>query len=71
MSIKHERMEPGDVTRTQIHRLGCFIWRVELGGFAVFGPNSSADSLHHALTLAEKSNENATEPGSTTLEMQT
>lgn len=48
------RMQPGDVTRTQIHHLGCFLWCCD-GGFAVIGPRSSAKSLHHALTEAAQS----------------
>lgn len=48
------QMDVGDVTRTQIHHLGCFLWRQD-SGFAVIGPRSSAKSLHHALTTAAKS----------------
>jgi len=44
----------GGVTRTQIHHLGCFLWR-QKDGFAVLGPRSSAASLHHALLQAAQS----------------
>lgn len=49
------QMKTGDVTRTQIHHLGCFLWRIEQGGFAVLGPRSSAGSLYHAITGVAKS----------------
>lgn len=48
------RMTEGAVTRTQIHHLGCFLWR-QKDGFAVIGPRSSAASLHHALMQAAQS----------------
>ncbi len=47
-------MKAGDVTRTQIHHMGCFLWRQD-AGFTVIGPRSSAKSLHHALITAAQS----------------
>ncbi len=47
-------MAEGAATRTQIHHLGCFLWR-QKDGFAVIGPRSSAASLHHALMQAAQS----------------
>lgn len=49
-------MEQGDVTRTQLEHLGCFlICRAAGTHFSVLGPRSSAGSLHHALITATKS----------------
>ncbi|WP_417588075.1 sarcosine oxidase subunit gamma [Pararhodobacter oceanensis] len=43
-------MVAGDVTRTRLEHLGCFlICRVAGGHFSVLGPRSAAGSLHHAL----------------------
>lgn len=47
-------MASGAVTRSQIHHLGCFVWRQQ-NGFSVIGPRSSAGSLHHALMQAAQS----------------
>ncbi|PVH30208.1 sarcosine oxidase subunit gamma [Pararhodobacter oceanensis] len=45
-----ERMAGGDVTRTRLEHLGCFlICRASGAHFSVLGPRSAAGSLHHAL----------------------
>jgi sarcosine oxidase subunit gamma len=50
------RMKTGDVTRTGIEHLGCFlICRATAETFSVIGPRSSAGSLHHALVAAATS----------------
>jgi len=49
-------MAQGQVTRTRLEHLGCFlICRTKNSHFSVFGPRSSAGSLHHALTVAATS----------------
>lgn len=49
-------MQAGDVVRTQLEHLGCFVWCTETNGsFAVICPRSSAGSLHHALVTAARS----------------
>lgn len=45
-------MEPGAVTRSAIHHLGCLVHRRNTDGFSVFGPRASATSLHHAIVTA-------------------
>ena len=46
-------MQVGDVTRTAIDHLGCFVLCHQQGTkFSVIGPRSSAQSLHHALITA-------------------
>ncbi|MEX0350650.1 MAG: sarcosine oxidase subunit gamma [Paracoccaceae bacterium] len=49
------RMVEGDVARTSIHHLGCFILCRASEQFSVYGPRSSAGSLHHAIVTAMKS----------------
>ena len=49
-------MAQGQVTRTRLEHLGCFlICRTKNSHFSVIGPRSSAGSLHHALTVAATS----------------
>lgn len=49
-------MAAGDVTRTSIEHLGCFVMCHDAGkAFGVVGPRSSAASLHHALITAIRS----------------
>lgn len=49
-------MEDGQVTRTRLEHLGCFlICRAKDLHFSVIGPRSSAGSIHHALTVAARS----------------
>ncbi|WP_416914181.1 sarcosine oxidase subunit gamma [Seohaeicola sp.] len=42
------QMAADQVARTNIHHIGCLVWRVG-SGFAVMGPRSTAGSLWHAL----------------------
>ena len=44
------KMEAGDVRRTVIHQLGCFvIRRADQHHLRILGPRASAGTLHHAL----------------------
>jgi sarcosine oxidase subunit gamma len=45
-------MQTGDVVRSAIHHLGCFIHRRGADHFAIYGPRASAGSLHHAMITA-------------------
>ncbi|WIY24369.1 sarcosine oxidase subunit gamma [Parasedimentitalea psychrophila] len=49
-AIDVQMMQSGTVVRSAIHHIGCFI-RCETAGddYSVYGPRSSADSLHEAL----------------------
>lgn len=47
--------EAGDATRTSIDHLGCFVLMAGPEAISVFGPRSSAGSLHHALLTAMRS----------------
>lgn len=42
------KMGADQVARTNIHHIGCLVWRVG-SGFAVMGPRSTGGSLWHAL----------------------
>lgn len=48
------RMTDGSARRTVIEHLGCFVLRYR-GGVTIYGPRSSAQSLHHALVTAAHS----------------
>lgn len=49
-------MVAGQVQRTSIDHLGCFVvHRGSTDGLRIFGPRSSAGSLHHALLTAMRS----------------
>jgi len=49
-------MDAGDAVRTPIHHMLCLLVCHEPGQrFTVYGPRSSAASLHHALTAAARS----------------
>ncbi len=48
-------MPMGGVTRTILEHLGCFILRRSEHHFSVYGPRSSAGSLHHVLVAAARS----------------
>jgi len=55
-NIPIRKMEAGDVQRTMIHQLGCFvIRRAAVDHIRILGPRSSAGSLHHALITAATS----------------
>lgn len=49
------KMEPGETARTSIHHLGCFVLCRTATSFSLYGPRSSAGSLHHAIVAAMKS----------------
>lgn len=49
-------MTVGDVRRTTIHQLGCFVTPMNSGNtLRVVGPRASARSLYHAIEVAAKS----------------
>ena len=48
-------MPMGGVTRTILEHLGCFVLRRSDHHFSIYGPRSSAGSLHHALVAAARS----------------
>lgn len=55
-NIPIRKMVAGDVQRTMIHQLGCFvIRRDDANHIRILGPRASARSLHHALTSAATS----------------
>lgn len=55
-NVPIRKMEPGDVQRTQIHQLGCFvIRRKDANHIRILGPRASARSLLHALITAAHS----------------
>lgn len=49
------RMNPGTVTQSRIEHLGCFLICRASEHFSLYGPRSSAHSLHHALVTAATS----------------
>lgn len=52
-NVPIRKMVAGDVQRTLIHQLSCFvIRRTNWDHIRILGPRSSAQSLHHALTTA-------------------
>lgn len=52
-NIPIRKMESGDVRRTIIHQLGCFVIRRAVEDhIRILGPRASAQSLHHALITA-------------------
>ncbi len=55
-NVDFAAMETGDVSRSRLEHLGCFIWCLQPGSeVAILGPRSSAGSLHHALVAAARS----------------
>ena len=55
-NIPIRKMHAGDVQRTMIHQLGCFvIRRAAADHIRILGPRASAETLHHALITAAKS----------------
>ncbi|MCF2905586.1 sarcosine oxidase subunit gamma [Octadecabacter sp. CECT 8868] len=55
-NIPIRKMVAGDVRRTMIHQLGCFvIRRAAYDHIRILGPRASAKSLHHALITAATS----------------
>jgi sarcosine oxidase subunit gamma len=47
--------EAGAATRTVMEHLGCYLIKRSAGLVTIYGPRSSAQSLHHALVVAAKS----------------
>ncbi len=45
----------GETARTSIHHLGCYVLFRSTALFSLYGPRSSAGSLHHAIVAAMKS----------------
>lgn len=55
-AVDSATLEQDAATRTVIEHIGVFIrCRVQKQQFSIYGPRSSAGSLHHALTAAAKS----------------
>lgn len=55
-NIAIRTMVAGDVQRTVIHQLGCFVLRrTDDNHIRIFGPQASATTLHHALMMAAAS----------------
>lgn len=55
-AVPIRRMVAGDVQRTVIHQLGCFVIRREASDhIRILGPRASARTLHHALLTAAHS----------------
>ncbi len=55
-NIPIRRMTAGDVQRTMIHQMSCFvIRRIDDDHIRILGPRASARSLHHALVTAARS----------------
>ncbi|MCL6286143.1 sarcosine oxidase subunit gamma [Ruegeria sp. 2012CJ41-6] len=49
------KMTYGDAARTSIHHLGCFVLCRSPEAYSLYGPRSSAGSLHHAIVTAMRS----------------
>lgn len=55
-NVPIRRMQAGDVQRTVIHHMGCFVIRRQAEDhIRILGPRASAGSLHHALVEAAQS----------------
>jgi sarcosine oxidase subunit gamma len=55
-AVPIRQMQTGDVRRTVIHQLSCFVMRREEADHVrILGPRSSAETLHHALVTAAAS----------------
>ena len=55
-NVPIRRVTAGDVQRTMIHQMSCFVIRREdENHIRVLGPRASAHSLHHALVTAARS----------------
>ncbi|MCC5964635.1 MAG: sarcosine oxidase subunit gamma [Natronohydrobacter sp.] len=53
-NLDMDRMQAGQARRSIIEHLGCYVIR-HADGITIYGPRSSAQSLHHALVTAAKS----------------
>ncbi len=49
------KIEEGSAARCSIHHIGCFVLCRSTELFSVYGPRSSAGSLHHAIIAAMRS----------------
>ena len=55
-NVPIRRMVAGDVQRTMIHQMGCFVIRRDANDhIRILGPRAAAASLHHALITAARS----------------
>lgn len=49
------KIDPGSAERCSIHHIGCFVLCRTPEHFSIYGPRSSAGSLHHAIATAMRS----------------
>ncbi len=49
------KIDAGSVARCSIHHIGCFVLCRSDESFSIYGPRSSAGSLHHAIVTAMRS----------------
>lgn len=49
------KIETGSVGRCAIHHIGCFVLCRSPDAYSIYGPRSSAGSLHHAIVAAMRS----------------
>lgn len=54
-NVNTRSMDDGAVTRTSLEHSGCLVMKRKADHFSVFGPRSTAGSIHHALVTAAKS----------------
>ena len=54
-NVDLDRADDGMATRTVIDHLGCYLIRRDAQVITLYGPRSSAQALHHALTVTAKS----------------
>lgn len=54
-NVNTRAMDDGAVTRTSLEHSGCFVMRRNADHFSVYGPRSTAGSIHHGLVTAAKS----------------
>ncbi|WP_037307206.1 sarcosine oxidase subunit gamma [Ruegeria halocynthiae] len=54
-SLDLRKATTGSVTRSSIHHIGCFVLFRTPELFSIYGPRSSAGSLHHAILTAMRS----------------
>lgn len=53
-NLDMNKMQPGQARRSMIEHMGCYVIR-HTDSITIYGPRSSAQSLHHALVTAAKS----------------
>ena len=49
------RLDPGSAARCSIHHVGCYLLCRDAEHYSIYGPRSSAESLHHAVLTAMRS----------------